>query len=406
MGQVNEQHLLDEIRFDIEQRDTIKARLVLSSLAEVSRSAQKEALAEVNGADDRFAIPLLADVIVNCPEVAAAFPQLKETYFSKVMKRPAILVELLADGGGTTVDKVFLGETAAQIRLKEAGPPLLEVLSQIEDPEAIERVILSLGAIGFPEAAGPVSEYLYSGHRHLVRAGIRALGDIATTEAVENLGKRIGGDSEMDALILDILARSELPRALDVLNEVLKSDDARVRNAGKQRLGTVGIAAVRVLARNLSGTDVDMIIHSLNVMGDIGDASAVGPIRELLNGHPEDANVRFAAYETLGRLPLEKGVYALAAGLEDPVADVRVAAAKAIDRNYRAVLGAGIRNMLQVGDDEALKIIAAIIDSECDNIFLGLLEAERFQQLALRYLSGKSHPDIQRHFRDLLYRRG
>ena len=70
MAKVNEQDLLDEIRFDIKEKDLIKARLVLSALEDVSKKAQKEALFEVSRTEDEFAIPLLAGVICNSPNVS------------------------------------------------------------------------------------------------------------------------------------------------------------------------------------------------------------------------------------------------------------------------------------------------------------------------------------------------
>ncbi|MGB5993548.1 MAG: hypothetical protein WBG61_14585, partial [Desulfobacterales bacterium] len=63
MAKINEQDLLDEIRFDIKEKDLIKAKLVLSALGHVGRKTQKQALFEVSRADDDFAIPLLAGVI-------------------------------------------------------------------------------------------------------------------------------------------------------------------------------------------------------------------------------------------------------------------------------------------------------------------------------------------------------
>ena len=51
MANINEQDLLDEIRFDIKAKDLIKEKLVLSSLEHVSRETQKQALFEVSQAN-------------------------------------------------------------------------------------------------------------------------------------------------------------------------------------------------------------------------------------------------------------------------------------------------------------------------------------------------------------------
>jgi len=148
------------------------------------------------------------------------------------------------------------------------------------------------------------------------------------------------------------------------------------------------------------------VIHSLNVLGDIGDSAAIPAIRKLIHQQPEDPNVRFAAYETLGRLPLDKGVYTLTAGLDDPDDNVRNAAAKAIDRHYNAALAGGIRNLIRSGNIEALKIIAAIIDSQCNTIFLDLLEEDYFKGPAIDYMLDKAHPDVRSYFARILKNAG
>ncbi len=88
MTKINAQDLLDEIRFDIKEKDLIKAKLVLSALKHVSRKVQKQALFEVSRSENDFAIPLLAGVIAENPDVTESFPQLKETLFSKITGWP------------------------------------------------------------------------------------------------------------------------------------------------------------------------------------------------------------------------------------------------------------------------------------------------------------------------------
>lgn len=405
MGNINERDLLDEIRFDIKENDLLKARLVLSSLEHVSRKAQKQALFEVSRANDNFAIPLLAGVIANSPEISESFPQLKETMFAKVLDSPEILLDLLSNAEDAA-NKAFLAELAGEIRLEKAAPVLLEILNKEDDLKTIESAIISLGMISYQAAVAAVSEYLYAEKMELVMASIRTLGVLATPEAVQKLGGILGRDSDVDLIILDIIAKIQIPDALEILNETLDSRHAHLRTAAKKKLSEIGVMSVRVLINNLSHNNHDLVIHSLNVLGDIGDSAAIPPVRRLLHNYPEDPNIRFAAYETLGRLPLGKGVFMLAAGLSDPVDNVRDAAAKAIDRNYDAVLAGGIRNLTRTGDMEALKIITTIINSQCSNIFLDQLEEEFFKTPAVNYLTNKAHPDVQSHFAGILAQAG
>jgi CheY-like chemotaxis protein len=405
MAKINEQDLLDEIRFDIKKEDLIKARLVLSALEHVGRKTQKQALFEVSRSGDDFAIPLLVGVIAENPDVSESFPQLKETLFSKIIDSSGVLLDLLSTTKESSV-KAFLAEAAGEIRLKAAVPILLNILANKTDVKVIESAIIALGMIGDPSAVTAVSEHLYSNSREIVLSTIRALGEIATPSAIQKLGDKLGGDSELDLMIIDIVAKTQVPEALEILNKTLGSKNTHLHADVKKKLGGVGVMSVRILIKNLFLENRDLIIHSLNVLGDIGDSAAIPAIRKLIHQQPEDPNVRFAAYETLGRLPLDKGVYTLTAGLEDSAENVRNAAAKAIDRHYNAALAGGIRNLIKSGDLEAMKIIAAIIDSQSNNIFLDLLEEDYFKGPAIDYMLDEAHPDVRSYFVRILENAG
>jgi CheY-like chemotaxis protein/HEAT repeat protein len=405
MGKINEQHLLDEIRFDIGVKDLIKGKLVLASLGHVSRETQKQALNDVMASDDNFAIPLLAGFIAGNQELSNSFPHVREAMFSKILNNPDILLELIPKTRDLAA-KALLAEIAGEIRLGKSVPVLLDLLNKEKDLKVIKSVISSLGIIGDPSAVSPISEYLYSNNRDVVTASIWALGEIATPEALQKLLDRLGGETDMDVMILDIIAKIQTPEAVEKLNDILSSKFVHLRTAAKRKLSEIGVMSVRVLVKNLLRDDPDLVIHSLNVLGDLGDSAAIPSIRKLLFNEPKDPNIRFAAYEALGRLPLDRNAFTLAAGLEDPIDNVRDAVIKAIDHNYNPVLAGGVRNMLRSGNASSLKITVAIINAQCENIFLDLIEEEYFKNSAIKYLSGKAHPAVRSFFSRTLDKAG
>lgn len=405
MTNIIDQDLLDEIRFDIKVKDLRKAQLVLASLEHVKRETQKKALLEVARADEAFSIPLLTGFFVNSSEIAISFPQLKETMYSKILARPDVLLDMLSREQDQK-HKCFLAQVAGEIRLEEAVPVMLDMMTNESGPKAIESAITSLGMIGDSNAVGPISEFINSPSRELVIASVSALGELATPAAIETLWDRLGQDPDLDKLIINIFSKMQTPEALEKLNETLLSSHAHIRAEGKQKLSEIGVMSTRVLIRNLLEDNSDLVIHSLNVLGDIGDSAAIPAIRKLLHNEPEDANIRFASYETLGRLPADKGAFALAAGLQDPIDNVRAAAARAIDRNYNAVLAGGIRNLTRSGDNDASRVLETIINSQCDRIFLDLLEEDYFQPAAMTFLTQKANPDIRSYYAETLVARG
>ncbi len=405
MNAINAQDLLDEIRYDIKMRDLRKAQIVLEALEHVNWVTQKQALFEVSRADEEFSIPLLTGIFIKSPNIAESFPHIKETMFSKILSSPDTLLDLLAKAKDSK-SRALLAELAGEIRLEKAGPLLMEILGQETDFHTLEAIILALGVIGYQSGAKAIQEYLYSAEQKITVATVRALGELATREAVDYLAAKLGQDEYLDLLIITVLGRIQSPEAIDKLNETLSSEHAHIRTAGKKKLSEIGSVSFRVLLKNLPRKNSDLVIHSLNVLGDIGDSAAIPGIRKLLISDPEDANVRFAAYETLGRLSIEKGAVALAAGLEDPVENVRAAAAKAIEHNYNAVLAGGLRNLIESGDDDAKRITETVVDAQCEKIFMDLVDVDCFKAAAINYLSKKAHPDIRMYYVELLSRVG
>ena len=58
--------------------------------------------------------------------------------------------------------------------------------------------------------------------------------------------------------------------------------------------------------------------------------------------------------------------------------------------------------MVRDEDEAAHPISRTIIDAECDNIFLDLIDHSGFQSFAVEYLSRKAHQDTREHYADLL----
>jgi CheY-like chemotaxis protein/HEAT repeat protein len=405
MTKINPRHFIDELRFDIKANDQIKARLVMAHFDDMDAQTQRMALFELSRAPDAFVFPLLVGISTQVSSSVDPNPSIKELLYSKALDNPEILTRMLMRELKST-HRAVLAEIAGEIKLEEATPILLSILGEEQDERVLRSAIAALGMIGDPCATTPLSEFLYAGSAELVIAAIQSLGLLGTPTAIQRLNDKLGADTDLDYLILEVFARSQEPEALERLNALLSAQQARLRNAAKQHLVQIGRKAVPVLINNLRFDDPDLLIHTLNVMGAIGDESSIPPIRKLLHNEPRDANVRFAAYEALGHLPVAKGAFALAQGLNDPVDNVRAAAAGAIDHNYNTVLAAGIKNMLRDEDPAQRPISRTLMDAHCNTIFLDVIHDDLFHDFAVEYFSRQAHAETRDHFVDLLTANG
>ena len=75
MPEINASDFIEELRFDIREKDLIKAKLVLSKIGAVDDSVRKMALFELNRADDAIAIPLIVNLVADHRDLARAYPQ-------------------------------------------------------------------------------------------------------------------------------------------------------------------------------------------------------------------------------------------------------------------------------------------------------------------------------------------
>jgi CheY-like chemotaxis protein/HEAT repeat protein len=402
---INNQDYIDEVLYVIKRKDTVKAKALLQYVEHLDENTSRRLVFELTRCDDEYSMPLFISLFNDSEDFLQKIPNMKNILLSKFLDNPQKLVDTLEDP--KIANKKFFAEVAGEIQCEDAVQTLLSILNQEDcDNTLIATILEALGTIGSSEATNTITDHLYSRNKKIIVAAIKALRKIATPTAMQRLAERMGTDNQLDLLIIDVFAQVQDSTALEKLNMTLVSHNAFIRNYGKSKLIDIGEKAVPVLIGNLLQDDPDLLIHSLNALGLIGDRSAISPIRKLLFREPKDPNVRFAAYEALGLLPLEKETYVLASGLADPVDNVCMAAAKAINKNYNDILSAGIRNILADSASDFHTIIRTIIDSESDNIFLDLINNDLHRKYAIAYLKNKSHKDIKKHFVELLQKKG
>ncbi len=204
----------------------------------------------------------------------------------------------------------------------------------------------------------------------------------------------------------DELAGLPQETALAALNRCLSCRHAAVRSRAKEKLAEAGSQALPHLLANLEQDNADLLIHSLNVLGQMSDPAALPAIRNLLRRGPASPNVRFAAYEALGLLPMASGSYRLAEGLEDESAHVRIAAAQAIEHNWDEVFLTGLKNMLTGEPENGAAIAEALLAARADRAVLSLLAFAPFRDPAVAWLADKAHPDLVGHYQALFQKAG
>ncbi len=397
------EHGMQEIAENLRKKDIIKAKLVLDHFSDFNRDERYHIIEQIKTIDPAFSLPLLVHITVCHEEADASHPALPDIIFGMALQHPEIVINNIKKAG---VGQKFMIQLAIDLQIREAVPTLIDVLQRAEDRLILCTVIYGLGVLADPLAVDAVSEFLYISDNDpdLQKEAIKSLGRIATGTAMQRLAESMGRNEGRDREIIDVFAWLQDEDSLKKLNMCLQSRNAHIRNYAKVKLTELGPKAVPLLTANLQDPDPDLQIHSLNVLQETNDPSAAQAIRKLLHNHPRNSNVRFAAYEALSFLPVRRGDYLLASGLTDPEDNVRIAAARAINRNLDELLISGLKNMTTTADQESKKVVRAIIDAQAGNIFLALAGEASFQGQAVAYLAEKAHPELRTWFVNYLIR--
>ena len=403
MSRIDPRELLGELKYNIRRRDIIKADIVLSYLEKMDKDTVQQALSLLQSSDGDFFFRLITRLEKSNPDFLSAQPEMEKILIARALKEPDLLARHIKIQNGPSP---VLIKTAGKADLPQTVPALTELLDADPDPETVREILKAMRGLAEPGTANSISRYLYTPDNRTVTEAIRALAEIGTPTAMKRLAESLGNNSQTDLLILDLFSRAQDNIALDKLNETLSSHHAHLRNYAKTKLAAIGEKAVPFLAQNLLYEDPDLRIHSLNLLGEIGDSSAYPAMRKLLSEHPADSNVRFAAYEALGTISAQGGAHILGNGLTDPEEQVRVAAAGAIERNLSDLLIAGINNMLQSGPEEKSHICTAIINARAVNTFLALFKTEEFRKEATRFLIKNAPDDLRNLFATKLENNG
>lgn len=400
----NEKDFLDELKYCVSQKDLVKAGALLQFFPDITQKSQGKVLYEILKAPDPVAYPMLerlSRVPVKDPLVK---DKITELIYEKSYNNDTLIIDYIRSKNRE--NKALYVRIAGNLKLREALYLLEDILLNETDETLIEEAITAVGKIGDPSASSAVASFLNSENTKLKLAAVYALADMGGPSAIKKLCETLNGASTTDLVVIETLAQLQDRQCLETLSELLSSRYVDLRNAAIDRLIDIGPKAIPFVAQYLKSDDDDTVINSLNILGNIGDITALPAIAKVIYNEPKNPNVRFAVYEAMERLPSAKSAISLAHGLTDPVSHVSMAAAKAIDKNLSTVLVAGLRNMIEARDAQSEKVVATLIDSGADNTFNFLLDSEAFQSYTVKHLTKRAHPQTVEHFLNLLKKKG
>ncbi len=404
MAEINPKEFLEELIFCLKDEDIVKAKALLQFITnpEMNVNVQKRALHELSKASERLVFPILEYLTTLQIPNAEIQDSLYELILDKSYGNVDRIIKYIVKDDKR--NRLIYIKVAGDFLIAEAVPVLEKILQASKDPEILIHTATSLGAIRLSSSLPALIKLSenYDSFPAIKNAAIYAIAQIGGNEAVDYLISSITGNDESDQLKLKALGEIQDQYSLNRIASLLNSGNTHIRDAAIDLLIEIGGKAVPILTAATADANTDFMVHLITTLGYIRDQKALPVILDIMKKKPADPNIRQAAYESMERIPSTKSAIALASGIQDPVESVRMSAARAMDKNISKVLVAGLKNIVREGNEEALNAVAALIDSEADNIFNFLLQEESFIKLSVKHLTTKADKKTREHFIGIL----
>lgn len=229
-------------------------------------------------------------------------------------------------------------------KLIEQAKPALEELSSTGDAkvgefllekfeEASERIkpflVRALGKLRHREAFEPLLKLLIEGSDSTRSAAVQALGDLGDSRAIQpllTLLSGVPGERVRVGVAISKFGNASVPLLLGIVDS---SADPAMRGIAIELLGQLkSVQAIDVLERVVRTDDASLRRLAAEALTQIPDKGVVRPLIELLKD--EDPQVRALVAGGLARHPDPRAVGTLVIALDDPYFEVRINSIQAL----------------------------------------------------------------------------
>lgn len=276
--------------------------------------------------------------------------------------------------------------TAGEYAFPSAAEPLIRMAGAETDPDLLIEILASLAKIRPAGAEGVFRTFLRHPDQMLAAMAMEMAGVYADTSALPVLAETLqsaaaeGSFERCDLTTwkaIDALAAIGTPGAARLLAEHIHHKNPTARRIVTDALMRVGEAALPFLEPLYSTGGTDERILACNVAGFIGARKGADAlVRAFDAGHFTDPNVRYAAFEALGRIGTLKGLVCLVDGLDEDDELILMAVVTGLERHAAPGVLKTISERISAGTPNSPRICRAIVASRALRLFQELYKDE------------------------------
>jgi len=276
--------------------------------------------------------------------------------------------------------------TSGEYAFASAAKPLGAMAQAETDPDLLIEILASLAKIRPAGAESVFRAFLNHPDQLLAAMAMEMAGVYADGLALPALMETLRAAGNPENIercdittwkAIDALAAIATPGSLAFLTQNLHHKNPTVRRIITDALVRLGEAALPFLEPMYSSGSTDERILSCNIAGFIGARKGADAlVRAFDAGHFTESNVRYAAFEALGRIGTLKGLVCLVDGLMESDELILMAVVTGLERHAAPGVLKTISERISAGTKNSPRICRAIIASRALRLFQELYKDE------------------------------
>ncbi|MCF8045397.1 MAG: hypothetical protein K9J83_06015 [Desulfarculaceae bacterium] len=293
-------------------------------------------------------------------------------------------------------------EHLAHGELKKIVPLMRHILSNETDPDILAATLKTAGELAMDTLVDDIAEFILYNDADLKALAVKALEKTASGKALDRL-RKAAATSKRDRNILDAIQRIQAKSSFaSPLEKTAFSDDVddRIRKLRsrviKERFQAVlqfaknNGSALPVLQKSLASGIPNLMVTALHIVSRTLPETLADDVLALANDKTLPAPVRFAAYEALEAFPCLESADLVLKGLEDPSPQVRMAAARVLDKNPGDHIRATVKDRIESGTRQGAQLAETLLDAHTRNLTDYLMISDTFFYMASNHLSTRA----------------
>lgn len=293
---------------------------------------------------------------------------------------------------------------AGEYAFPDAAEALAHMAEDEYDPDRLIEILAALAKIKPEGGAAVFRRFLGHEDSMIAALAMEMAGLYGDAQALPFLRAAVEATDETRTLdqcdittwkAIDALAAMATPESIAFLAACLHHQNPTARRLITDALVRLGEPTIPHLEPYYASGTVDQRILACNIVGFIGSRKGVdGVVTAFDKGHFTDPNVRYAAFEALGRMGTLKGLICLVDGLSETDELILMAVVTGLERHAVPGVLKTIAEKIAAGDERGKRIAHAVIASKALRLFQELYKDEAVAVLLMEALRASRDQEI------------